>query len=164
MKSPTATAAFADSAHDIRWATSPWGDLTFTSGSHLLGASAVRETSDLKINTFKVDLSGVDQAYLALFLGRNYMDIPFYYYKATYDDSYTIIDAPWLSFLGTVTGWSFDESDTSSTLSIECANNFADFKLRNGRRTNDTTQQALWPGDLGFEFTALSDTEIRWGR
>ena len=63
------TVYLTDYAHDISY-----GGNTYNSSSHLLGLSQVNETSDAQVGTFTVNLSGVEQSFIAILLSENYID------------------------------------------------------------------------------------------
>jgi len=63
------TVYLTDYAHDISH-----GGNNYESSSYLLGLSQVNETSDAQLGTFTVELSGVQQAFIAILLSENYID------------------------------------------------------------------------------------------
>ena len=51
-----------------------------------------------------------------------------------------------------------------ATISLQATNHFGNFEKINGRSTSDNSQQRHFSGDKGFEFSALTVRDIRWGR
>lgn len=137
---------------------------TFQSDGHLMAISDVKETGELRVNGLKVTLSGADQAYISAFLGGDYMDARLRYWLAVLSGGYAVIGDPILVFDGNITGFDIKEDGSKSTITVDAASHWANWDVVKGNRTNDTSQQAEFPGDLGMEFAATTDKEIRWGR
>lgn len=152
------TLTFTDAAFPITWSI-----FTFQSNGHLLDVSSVKETNDLRINSMKLTLSAVDQAFVSAFLSQDYMDAPISYWTALLDGA-TVIGDPISKFDGNITGFDIDESGSSSKITVECASHWANFDTKNGHKTNDASQQSQFPGDLGMEFASASQRSILWGR
>ena len=51
-----------------------------------------------------------------------------------------------------------------ATISLICTSHFSDFSRIAGRRTNEGSQQRLFPSDRGFEFAGQTIQDIKWGR
>jgi hypothetical protein len=142
------------SALSTNWVSSP----------HFMGVSDVSETSDLRVNSLSITLSGVEQTYIAIFLGDDYIDVPAKIYRAVIDSSDDVVGAPILIFDGLIVGYSIDDTEDESKLTVEIASHWKDFEKENGRRTNHNTQQLYFNGDLGFEFAAKTIKDLKWGR
>ena len=56
-----------------------------------------------------------------------------------------------------------DPENGTATISIEAANQFADFERRPGRHTSNAEQQLFYPGDKGMEYASQQDRNITWG-
>lgn len=143
-----------------------WKGQTYQAAGHLLDFGNIEETADLQVATVVGSLSGVDQAYLSLFLGENYIDRTVNIYKAFLDASQDLVSEPVLIFSGRVSGVDIKEDPNAGTCSIsmEVASVWVDFQRRPGRRTTVSEQQSFYPDDVGFEFTSELDKEILWGR
>ena len=138
--------------------------VTFPSSSHFLGVDNVKETSELRVNSMNITLSGVDQTYIALFLNSNYIDIPVNIYRAVMSDAAAVIGSPILIFNGVMTGYEIEDSQSESTIKIAIASHWKDFEKENGRKTNSNSQKLHFSSDNGFEFAAASIKDMKWGR
>lgn len=137
---------------------------TWSSSPHFLGVGDVTETSDLRVNTLDITLSGVEQAYVAIFLSQNYIDRPVKIYRAVINSSDAVIGAPILLFSGLITNYSIQDSKETSTITVQLASHWKDFEKEVGRKTNHNSQSIHFPSDKGFEFAAKSIKDLKWGR
>ena len=71
---------------------------TWISSPHFISAGDVTETSELRVNSINLTLSGVEQSYISIFLSQDYIDKPIQFYRAVLDDSDSVIGAPILVF------------------------------------------------------------------
>jgi hypothetical protein len=137
---------------------------TWNSSPHFLGVGDVKETSDLRVNTVDITLSGVEQSYVSLFLSQNYIDVPAKIYRAVLDDNDIVIGSPILVFNGVITNYDIQDSKSESTVTVQIASHWKDFEKENGRKTNDNSQKIYFPNDEGFEFAAKTIKDLKWGR
>ena len=137
---------------------------TWDSSPHIISLGDVTETAELAVNGFTIELSGVEQAYIAFFLSNNYLDIPIKIYRCVLDNTDSVIGSPILVFDGLITGYEIEDTEDSSVLSVQCASHWKDFEKENGRKTNHNSQQLHFPGDKGFIFAAKTVKDLRWGR
>ena len=137
---------------------------TWSSSSHFLSVGDPVETSELRVNTVDITLSGVEQSYVSLFLSQAYIDRPVKIYRAVLNDSDAVIGAPILIFDGLMTGYAIDDTENSSEVKVNCASHWKDFEKENGRKTNDNSQKIHFPNDDGFEFAANTIKDLKWGR
>tara|TARA_R110000868_G_scaffold403432_1_gene680711 strand:+ start:143 stop:697 length:555 start_codon:yes stop_codon:yes gene_type:complete len=137
---------------------------TWSSSAHFLGVSDVTETSNLRVNTLDVTLSGVEQAYVAIFLAQNYIDRPAQIYRAAIDGSDAVIGSPILLFSGLITGYAIQDGKDTSTITVQLASHWKDFEKEVGRKTNHNSQSIHFPSDKGFEFAAKTIKDLKWGR
>ena len=59
---------------------------------------------------------------------------------------------------------SFRINTDKGELSLICTSHLSDFSRIAGRRTNEGSQQRLFPNDRGFEFAGQTVQDIKWGR
>lgn len=136
---------------------------TFTPSSHVIEVGETAETSGLKVNSFNLVFSSVDQAFSNLFLYDDYMGVQVKIWRATLDASDNIVGDPWYFFVGRITGFTISDSD-SSRLTIELASHWKDFQKVNGRRTNTESQARYFPNDTGFRFAPVATDNVKWGK
>ena len=137
---------------------------TYTPSGHVAKISDVSESAKLAVGAVRLELSAAEQTYVAQFLNNDWMDIQIVYYKALLDSSAAIIGTPLMFFDGNITGFSITDRGKTSSMSIKAASHWANFEVVSGRKTNDTSQQALFPGDLGMEYASHTVRDIKWGK
>ncbi len=84
--------------------------------------------------------------------------------RAYLTDTGSLVDNPYTIFLGYISGYNINETTTSSRISINVANHWANFEMKKGRRTNDSSQQQIFAGDRFFEFSDSMMVDIEWGK
>jgi hypothetical protein len=143
-----------------------WGGNTYLANGHLLSFAGVEESAELQVAQARFALSGVDQSLISVVLVENVIDRRVRVWTAFLDIDDAIIGEPVLIFDGRMDAPSIDEDPQGGTctVSISASNQFADFNRRAGRRTNDSEQQTLFPGDRGFEYVSALTRSITWGR
>ena len=57
-----------------------------------------------------------------------------------------------------------DDGGSTAALGIVVTSHFGNFEKINGRTTADNSQQRHFSSDKGFEFSALTIRDIKWGR
>ena len=137
---------------------------TWASSANFIGVGDVTESQELRVNDLSLTLSGVDQTYVAIFLSKNYIDVPINIYRAILNDSDAVIGAPILIFDGIMTGYAIEDTENESKVTVDMASHWKDFEKENGRRTNHNSQQLYFAGDKGFEFAPKSIKDLKWGR
>lgn len=137
---------------------------TFVDSSHFIDISNVRESGALKVNTLSLELSGVDQSYISIFLSQDYMDRRTRIWRAVIDSDDNVVGAPFMFFDGRVVGFEIEDSDRDSIVNVEIASHWRDFEKIVNRKTNHNSQQVHFPGDMGFEFASKMVKDLRWGR
>jgi len=148
-----------DYAHDLTYSSN-----TYSASDHLLKIGEPKESRDLRVNTVSISLSGVEQTYISLFLGNDYVNRQILIYRAAISSAGAIVGAPFLAFDGRLTRFEITESRNSSEVIVEAASHWADFDKKSGRLTNNNSQQQFFPGDVGFEYAANTIRDLKWGR
>lgn len=137
---------------------------TYDSSSALLAIASPKESHDLRVNSINMELTGVNQTFISLFLTTNWINRKVVISKAVVGIDGQIIGEPFVVFDGQMTQFEIDEDDKSSRVIVSIASHWADFEKTNGRFTNDNSQQFIFPGDKGMEYAANSIRDIKWGR
>lgn len=137
---------------------------TFTSSAHLLEIGDSAESTDPRINSLQITMSGVEQSYVALFLGQSYIDVRGRIWKAVLGADDAIVGAPFVVFDGRISSYSIDDQETTSTVSVELSTHWKDFELRKGRRTNRGSQQYYFPTDKGMDYSGVVVKDLKWGK
>lgn len=141
------------------------GTNTYLAQNQFLGYSNISESSELRVGTIEMTFTAVDTTMIALLLSNDYIDKRVVIYRAVLDNDYSFSsDTVFLVFDGRIAGYSIDETDTTATLTVTLASQFADFEKTNGRRTNPASQNLYFSTDRGMDFSPQIVKDIRWGR
>lgn len=150
-----------DAAYDITI-----GSFTYKSTAGMLSVTDINEEDKLTIEKVDIVVSAVKSEYVKLFLDYNYINRRVLIYRAVLDDNHKVIGTPFLVFDGRLDAPAISEDFQSrtATLKVSATSHWVDFDATNGRHTNDSEQQVLFPGDKFFEFAMLTTKDIKWGR
>ena len=85
-------------------------------------------------------------------------------FRGFLNDSNALIDDPFLFYKGTIDTYGIGESGDTSNVTLRIVSHWADFEKKSGRKTNSTSQQRFFSGDLGMEFSSETVLDIKWGR
>ncbi len=147
------------------WVNVVWGGNTYTANGYFLGFSGLSETSDMTIPNVTVQVSAVDQTWIAIALSKPYIDRRIAVYKAFLDYTQALISSPLLMFDGRIDTLeiSDDPGHGSCTIAVSASSQWVDFQRTPGRHTNDDEEQIWYPGDRGFQFVTNFNQQIKWG-
>ena len=137
---------------------------TYLSNGHLKSITDISETNVPTKNTLSISLSGVDQTYISVALNENIINKNVYIYKGFLDSSLSLISDPFLSFFGTIDEYAIKDNTSTATIVLNVTSHWGNFNKINGRTTTDNSQQRIFSGDKGMEFSALTVKDIKWGR
>ena len=152
-----------DCVHDLTSSVSG-SSVTYSSSKFLVSYPEVSEETDISKSSISIALSGADQTYISLALGENIVNDSVTIYRAFLDSSNAIIADPFLLYKGSVETYTINETENSSALTLNIVSHWADFEKRSGRKTNSTSQQRFFSGDLGMAFSSENVLDIKWGR
>ncbi len=147
-----------DNAHDLTYSSQ-----SYDAGGHLLQMGNVTESSDVRVGKYSLQMSGVNQAYVSVLLGQNYINRQVLIYRAALNNG-VIVGDPILIYDGRIDGFTITDQKDSSDITISTASHWSDFEKKAGRKTNNNSQQIFFSGDLGFEFASSTVTDLKWGR
>jgi hypothetical protein len=139
-------------------------DKTFSATSSILEIGSASESGALQVNSMALTFSGVDQAYISLFLSNDYIDVQAKLWRAVIDEEGLVVEDPFLYFDGRIVGYAIEDTGATATIEIEVASHWKDFEKVNNRKTNSNSQALYFPGDKGFDFASKQINEIKWGR
>ena len=80
------------------------------------------------------------------------------------NSSNALIADPIVLYKGNIENFSVQESDTSSNVVLSIVSQWADFDKKNGRKTNNTSQQRFFSTDVGMDFSSETIRDIKWGK
>ena len=136
---------------------------TYNADGTLLGIGNVPESNTPIKNTIDLMFSGVDQSLISTVLNNDVIGTDIKVYRGIVSGTTCIAD-PFLLFHGNLSTFQINDGGTNASLQISATNHFGNFEKINGRTTADNSQQRHFSGDKGFEFSALTIRDIRWGK
>jgi len=134
---------------------------TYSASGHLLSITNKAENAEINVSNFTINLSAVDSAFTSIILNNNVandivtIDIGLLNSTDALIDTYNY-DKGYIE--------SFRIDTKQATISLICTSHFSDFSRIAGRKTNEGSQQRLFPTDRGFEFAGQTVQDIKWGR
>ena len=137
---------------------------TYLTNGHLKNITGVNETNKPTKNSLQLTLSGVDQTYISIALSENIINKEVYIYRGFLDANNALISDPFLLFFGTIDEYRISDNTDRANLVLNLTSHWGNFEKTSGRVTTDNSQQRFFSGDKGFEFSALTVQDIRWGR
>ena len=134
---------------------------TYSSSGHLLSIGGKAEKSELDVGNFQIELSAVDSAFVSIVLNNVVSNDEVTIDIGLLDSTDALIDT-FNYDKGFIESFNIDTS--TGKLVLSCTSHFADFSRVSGRKTNQGSQQILFPSDNAMEFSALTVQDILWGR
>lgn len=138
--------------------------VTYNASDFILGLSNFSEETELSKSSIGLNLSGADQTFISTVLNENVINDSVDIYRGFLDSSNNVIADPFLLYKGQIDEFSIQETDTESTVSLSIVSHWADFEKKNGRKTNNTSQQRFFSTDVGMDFSSETVQDIKWGR
>ena len=139
-----------------------YGGHTFSAAGHLLTFTDIEETAELDIAKVTISLSGVDSAYIAIFLGVEFIDRPITIYRGFISGGDIVgtacpifagrMDAPLIT----------DSPGDTTTVSVQATNYLIDFEAKAGRHTNYQEQRLYFPEDEGLYYASEIHRTVVW--
>ena len=109
-------------------------------------------------------LSGADQTFISTVLSENITNDEVTVFRGLLADDNTLIADPFLLYKGNIESFNIQESEKSSAVNLTVVSHWADFDKKNGRKTNNTSQQRFFSTDVGMDFSSQTVLDIKWGR
>ena len=138
--------------------------VTYSSSDFILGVSNFTEETDVTKTSLTLTLSGADQTFISTVLNENVINDSVDIYRGFLNDSNALIADPFLLYRGKIDSFDIAETDKDSQVNLSIVSNWADFEKKNGRKTNNTSQQRFFSGDVGMDFASQTVQDIKWGR
>ena len=138
--------------------------VTYNASDFILGISNHTEETDITKSSVSLNLSGADQTFISTVLNENVVNDSVDIFRGFLDDSNALISDPFLLYRGKIDSFDIAETDTDSQINLSIVSNWADFEKKNGRKTNNTSQQRFFSGDVGMDFSSQTVQDIKWGR
>ena len=138
--------------------------VTYNASDFILGISNHTEETDIIKSSVSLVLSGADQTFISTVLGENVVNDSVDIFRGFLNDSNALISDPFLLYRGKIDSFDISEGDKESTVGLRIVSNWADFEKKNGRKTNNTSQQRFFSADVGMDFASQTVQDIKWGR
>ena len=138
--------------------------VTYSASDFILGFSNFTEQSDVTKSSLSISLSGADQAFISVVLNENVVNDAVTIHRGLLADDNSIIADPFLLYAGNIESFSVNESEKASTVNLSVVSHWADFDKKNGRKTNNTSQQRFFNADVGMDFSSETVQDVKWGR
>ena len=136
---------------------------TYNADGTLLGVGNTAESNTPIKHSIDLVFSGVDQSLISTCLSNDVLGIEVKVYRGVISGTTCIAD-PFLIFHGHLSNFQVNDGGSSAALGMTITSHFGNFEKINGRTTSDISQQRFFSGDKGFEFSALTIRDIKWGR
>ena len=137
---------------------------TYTASPFLVGGSSFEEQTDITKTSLSLSLSGADQTFISTVLNENVVNDGVTIFRGFLDDSNALIADPMMLYKGKIESFDIQETDKESIVGLSIVSHWADFEKKNGRKTNNTSQQRFFSGDVGMDFASQTVQDIKWGR
>lgn len=134
---------------------------TYSASEHLLNITNKSESAEINVSNFTVTLSAVDSAFTSIVLNNVVSNDEVSIDIGLLNGSDALIDT-YNYDKGFIESFRIDTE--KGLLTLICTSHFSDFSRIAGRRTNEGSQQKYFASDRGFEFSALTVQDIKWGR
>ena len=138
--------------------------VTYSASDFILGISNHTEETDITKSSVSISLSGADQTFISTVLNENVVNDSVDIFRGFLKDSNALISDPFLLYNGQIDNFGISETDTDSLVNLAIVSHWADFEKRSGRKTNNTSQQRFFSGDVGMDFASQTVQDIKWGR
>tara|TARA_Y100000114_G_scaffold133853_1_gene133592 strand:+ start:2213 stop:2779 length:567 start_codon:yes stop_codon:yes gene_type:complete len=138
--------------------------VTYSASDFILAVTNHTEETDVSKSSISIALSGADQTFISTVLNENVVNDSVDIFRGFLNDSNALISDPFLLYRGKIDSFDIAETDTDSQVNLSIVSNWADFEKKNGRKTNNTSQQRFFSGDLGMDFSSQTVQDIKWGR
>jgi hypothetical protein len=138
--------------------------VTYNASDFILGISNHTEETDITKSSVNINLSGADQTFISTVLNENVVNDSVDIYRGFLNDSNALISDPFLLYRGKIDSFDIAETDKDSQVNLSIVSNWADFEKKNGRKTNNTSQQRFFANDVGMDFASQTVQDIKWGR
>ena len=138
--------------------------VTYDASDFILGISSINEQTDITKSTLTLSLSGAEQTFISIVLNENVINDNVDIYRGFLDTNNSLITDPFLIYKGKIERYTINESDNQSVINLSIVSHWADFEKKNGRKTNNTSQQRFFSTDVGMDFSSETVLDIKWGR
>jgi hypothetical protein len=142
-----------------------WNGESWSGAGALLGLGSIDESGEVVAGGTAVSLSGVPVDLVQMAIEEARQGLPGRIWLGLLAEDGSIIADPVQAFTGRLDVPEIKDDADTCTITISYESRLIDLTVARTWRYTHESQQALYPGDLGFEYvTAIQDREITWGR
>ena len=138
--------------------------VTYSPSDFILGISNFTEEVDITKSSMVLSLSGADQTFISTVLNEPVVNDEVIVYRGFLSNGNILIADPFLLYKGNIESFAINESQKDSRVNLTIVSHWADFEKKNGRKTNNTSQQRFFSTDVGMDFSSQTVLDIKWGR
>jgi len=138
--------------------------VTYSASDFIMGVSNHTEETDITKSSVNINLSGANQTFISVVLNENVINDSVTIFRGLLADDNTLIADPFLLYKGNIESFEIQEGEKDSTVGLSIVSHWADFEKKNGRKTNNTSQQRFFSTDVGMDFSSQTVQDIKWGR
>jgi hypothetical protein len=140
-----------------------WDGHTWTGAGNAGSVSALPETTEVQAQGIRLMLSGIPSSYVTYALSEIVQGKSCKVWLAMLNDSGAVIADPFNSYAGRVDSVSMEEGGETSTLNVTVESRMIALKRNRQLLYTDADQQAMFPGDRGFEYVEqLQEAKLSW--
>lgn len=156
----TTTLYLSSRRKDVSWNSQVW-----LGNGFLRGFEGLNEAKDQVSTSLGIILGGYDAALLSLVLANTSQSLGCEVYFGMINSSDTLIADPYLIYPGDFDSAEINESAEDATITMRYENDLTKARRLNVFRFTHQSQQALFPGDLGFQYVSqTADWKGFWGK
>ena len=142
-----------------------WNGHTWAGAGSLLGIGGIDERGEVVASGTTISLSGVPLDMVQLAIAEARQCLPGRIWLALLAADGAIIADPVQAFAGRLDVPQITDDAATCTITLSYESRLIDLTTPRSWRYTHESQQALHPGDRGFEYvTAIQDKEVTWGR
>jgi hypothetical protein len=140
------------------------GGKTYQGAGNFLQVSSFEQSLAMEANGITVTLSGIPSDLVSLLIAEPVQGRPIKLSLGLFTEAGVLIDGLMPFFTGTADVPGLEDGAETCTATLTGEGNFVDLMRSYGRRYEDADQQAVYPGDLGFQYvTTIQDKDVKWG-
>lgn len=142
-----------------------WNGHTWLGAGAIASVSPIQETSEIKADGIRCTLTGIPSEFVALALEEQFLGAAGKVWLGFIADNGDVVIDPALAFYGHMDVPTLSDDGQTCTLTIAYENRLKDLERPRELRYTHESQQALFDGDLGFEYVpSLQEWNGTWGR
>ena len=134
----------------------------YVAGGDFVSVDQVTESGELQVNELQLKLSNITNTVRNLIITGDYIDVTANIDLAFFNSS-DVFQGAINYFSGFIKSASIEESIDNSILNIVIANHWSNWNLIKGRHFTDESQQQVYSGDKGLEYSNQAKKDVRWG-